>query len=141
MDGKIIFNLFMINSNEIFVRYYVHPDSPQTGAQWMKQSILFNKVKITNNPMQNPQQVKSILYFFSFSKYIFLKILLNSMHRYIPPLFILFKHRMIMLYELVLSVHLFLMKQVLLLLLLYQNDRVSIHRLNIFIDNQILFSR
>lgn len=38
-------------------RYYVHPDSPQTGAQWMKQSINFNKVKITNNPMQNPNQV------------------------------------------------------------------------------------
>jgi hypothetical protein len=61
MDGKIVFNLFTINSSELFVRYYVHPDSPQTGAQWMKQSILFNKVKITNNPMQNPQQVKSIL--------------------------------------------------------------------------------
>jgi len=39
-------------------RYYIHPDSPQTGAQWMKQSILFNKVKITNSPMQNPNHVR-----------------------------------------------------------------------------------
>jgi hypothetical protein len=38
-------------------RYYVHPDSPQIGSQWMKQSILFNKVKITNSPMQNPNHV------------------------------------------------------------------------------------
>ena len=35
----------------------MHPDSPQTGAQWMKQVVLFNKVKITNNPMQNSSQV------------------------------------------------------------------------------------
>lgn len=39
------------------LRYYVHPDSPQTGSQWMKQSILFNKVKITNSPIQNPNHV------------------------------------------------------------------------------------
>jgi len=56
----------------IYGRYYIHPDSPQTGAQWMKQSILFNKVKITNNPMHNPNQI-----------------LLNSMHRYIPRLHII----------------------------------------------------
>ena len=43
----------------MYGRYYVHPDSPQTGAQWMKQSILFNKVKITNSPMQNPNHVSS----------------------------------------------------------------------------------
>ncbi|CAF1661940.1 unnamed protein product [Adineta ricciae] len=55
----------------MYGRYYVHPDSPQTGAQWMKQSILFNKVKITNSPMQNPNHI-----------------ILNSMHRYIPRLHI-----------------------------------------------------
>ncbi|CAF2376576.1 unnamed protein product [Rotaria sp. Silwood2] len=55
----------------IYGRYYIHPDSPQTGAQWMKQSILFNKVKITNNPMQNSNQI-----------------LINSMHRYILRLHI-----------------------------------------------------
>ncbi|CAF0878895.1 unnamed protein product [Rotaria sp. Silwood1] len=55
----------------LYGRYYVHPDSPQTGSQWMKQSILFNKVKITNSPMQNPNHI-----------------ILNSMHRYIPRLHI-----------------------------------------------------
>jgi hypothetical protein len=68
MDGKIIFNSLTINSDEIFLRYYIHPDSPQTGAQWMKQSILFNKVKITNNPMQNSNQVNFFPIILNFSK-------------------------------------------------------------------------
>ncbi|UJR10609.1 hypothetical protein I4U23_014806 [Adineta vaga] len=53
-------------------RYFIHPDGPQTGEQWMKQSVLFNKVKITNNPMQNHNQI-----------------LLNSMHRYVIRLHII----------------------------------------------------
>ena len=32
-------------------RFYVHPDSPATGVQWMKQSVLFHKMKLTNNAM------------------------------------------------------------------------------------------
>ena len=28
---------------------YVHPDSPNTGAFWMRQGISFKKLKITNN--------------------------------------------------------------------------------------------
>jgi hypothetical protein len=56
----------------------------------MKQSILFNKVKVTNNPMQNPNQVKiSFLNLRSFLNDQFLKILLNSMHRYIIRLHII----------------------------------------------------
>ena len=31
------------------VRFYIHPESPLTGAQWMKQQITFQKVKLTNN--------------------------------------------------------------------------------------------
>ena len=30
-------------------RLYVHPDGPCTGAQWMRQTISFQKVKLTNN--------------------------------------------------------------------------------------------
>ena len=30
-------------------RLYIHPDSPATGAVWEKQIISFQKVKITNN--------------------------------------------------------------------------------------------
>jgi hypothetical protein len=48
-------------------RIYLHPDSPNTGAFWMKNEITFSKVKVTNNK-QNPDG----------------HILLNSMHKYIP---------------------------------------------------------
>ncbi len=54
----------------------------------MKQAILFNKIKITNNPMQNPNQVKYCVFVLYKYCLIFLKILLNSMHRYIPRLHI-----------------------------------------------------
>ena len=30
-------------------RNYIHPDSPATGAHWMKQPVSFDKVKLTNN--------------------------------------------------------------------------------------------
>lgn len=30
-------------------RIYLHPDSPSSGAHWMKQDIVFNKLKLTNN--------------------------------------------------------------------------------------------
>ncbi|CAF0738131.1 unnamed protein product [Didymodactylos carnosus] len=55
----------------LFGRYYVHPDSPATGTQWMKQCVLFNKVKITNNAMHNQGHI-----------------ILSSMHRYQPRLHI-----------------------------------------------------
>lgn len=32
-------------------RFYIHPDSPATGVQWMKQQIMFHKMKLTNNGM------------------------------------------------------------------------------------------
>ena len=55
----LVFSVLFSSMVVLFVnRYYIHPDSPQTGAQWMKQSILFNKVKITNSPMQNPNHVR-----------------------------------------------------------------------------------
>lgn len=30
-------------------RLYVHPDSPNTGAHWMRQEVSFGKLKLTNN--------------------------------------------------------------------------------------------
>lgn len=30
-------------------RVYMHPDSPNTGAHWMRQEISFGKLKLTNN--------------------------------------------------------------------------------------------
>ncbi|XP_028400350.1 T-box transcription factor TBX3-like [Dendronephthya gigantea] len=48
-------------------RMYVHPDSPNTGAQWMQKVISFHKMKLTNNP--NDKDGFTIL---------------NSMHKYKP---------------------------------------------------------
>lgn len=50
---------------------YLHPDSPNTGSFWMKNEIIFSKVKLTNNK-KNPDS----------------HMLLNSMHKYIPRLHI-----------------------------------------------------
>ena len=45
MDLKLkSLNLFLF-------RFYIHPDSPATGIQWMKQSVMFHKMKLTNNAM------------------------------------------------------------------------------------------
>ena len=52
-------------------RVYLHPDSPNTGAFWMKNEIIFSKIKLTNNKT-NPQS----------------HMLLNSMQKYIPRLHI-----------------------------------------------------
>jgi hypothetical protein len=30
-------------------RFHVHPDSPQTGSAWMKNVVSFDKLKLTNN--------------------------------------------------------------------------------------------
>lgn len=32
-------------------RIFVHPDSPGTGSQWMRQVVSFQKLKLTNNHM------------------------------------------------------------------------------------------
>jgi hypothetical protein len=45
---------------------YKHPDSPNFGSHWMKDSIAFNKVKLTNKPPNKGQ------------------IMLNSLHKYEP---------------------------------------------------------
>ncbi|KAM8854021.1 T-box transcription factor TBX4 [Synchiropus picturatus] len=48
-------------------RLYVHPDSPATGAHWMRQLVSFQKLKLTNNHLDP-----------------FGHIILNSMHKYQP---------------------------------------------------------
>lgn len=44
-------------------RFYVHPDSPATGVQWMKQSVMFHKMKLTNNAMDQNGHVKKKFFF------------------------------------------------------------------------------
>ncbi|AWP15076.1 putative T-box-containing protein TBX6L-like [Scophthalmus maximus] len=48
-------------------RTYMHPDSPATGSHWMKQSLSFLKVKLTNNTLDQHGHI-----------------ILHSMHRYYP---------------------------------------------------------
>jgi T-box len=40
-------------------RMYLHPDSPASGAHWSQQPILFNKVKLTNNTLDNSGHVST----------------------------------------------------------------------------------
>ncbi|KAF5907336.1 T-box-containing protein TBX6L-like, partial [Clarias magur] len=48
-------------------RTYVHPDSPAPGSHWMKQSVSFLKLKLTNNALDQHGHI-----------------ILHSMHRYHP---------------------------------------------------------
>uniref|UniRef100_A0A7N9AVV7 T-box domain-containing protein n=1 Tax=Mastacembelus armatus TaxID=205130 RepID=A0A7N9AVV7_9TELE len=48
-------------------RMHFHPDSPAHGAQWMKQTVSFDTLKLTNNLLDDNGHM-----------------ILNSMHRYQP---------------------------------------------------------
>ncbi|KAG5670462.1 hypothetical protein PVAND_000725 [Polypedilum vanderplanki] len=54
-------------------RIHVHPDSPALGATWMKQTISFDKLKLTNNQLDDHGHI-----------------ILNSMHRYQPRFHIVY---------------------------------------------------
>jgi hypothetical protein len=41
-------------------RVHVHPDSPCTGTQWMKQIVSFDKLKLTNNLMDDNGHVSQL---------------------------------------------------------------------------------
>jgi len=41
---------------------YVHPDSPRSGENWMRQGISFDRVKLTNNEMDDKGHVSSLHY-------------------------------------------------------------------------------
>ncbi|XP_073318630.1 T-box transcription factor TBX19 [Pagrus major] len=59
---------------------YIHPDSPNFGAHWMKAAVTFNKVKLTNKVNGGGQ------------------IMLNSLHKYEPQLHIMCvgsRHRLV----------------------------------------------
>ncbi|KAM6985091.1 T-box-containing protein TBX6L-like [Aplochiton taeniatus] len=48
-------------------RTYLHPDSPALGSHWMKQSVAFLKLKLTNNTLDQHGHI-----------------IIHSMHRYYP---------------------------------------------------------
>lgn len=43
-------------------RIHVHPDSPAKGAQWMKQIVSFDKLKLTNNLLDDNGHVSTLHY-------------------------------------------------------------------------------
>ncbi|XP_016299084.1 T-box brain protein 1-like [Sinocyclocheilus anshuiensis] len=51
-------------------RVYMHPDSPNTGAHWMRQEISFGKLKLTNNKGASSNSTQMIV--------------LQSLHKYQP---------------------------------------------------------
>ncbi|XP_038132127.1 T-box transcription factor TBX22 [Cyprinodon tularosa] len=53
-------------------RLYVHPDSPSSGETWMRQVISFDRVKLTNNEMDDKGHI-----------------ILQSMHKYKPRVHII----------------------------------------------------
>jgi len=75
-DSRFRFNAGWIRSGKAEPqwpsRMYTHPDSPATGAQWMKHEISFQKVKLTNNTM-DPQG----------------HLVLTSMHKYVPRIHVI----------------------------------------------------
>lgn len=50
-----------INFSHNFLRLYVHPDSPFTGEQLLKQMVSFEKVKLTNNELDQHGHVSLVL--------------------------------------------------------------------------------
>lgn len=72
-------------------RIHVHPDSPANGATWMKQTISFDKLKLTNNQLDEHGHVSiSKKNKDSFKKVYLFQIILNSMHRYQPRFHIVY---------------------------------------------------
>ncbi|XP_067903116.1 T-box transcription factor TBX22-like [Heterodontus francisci] len=55
-------------------RLYVHPDSPASGESWMKQIVSFDRVKLTNNDMDEKGHI-----------------ILQSMHKYRPRIHVIVK--------------------------------------------------
>ena len=41
-------------------RVYIHPDSPALGEDWMRQVVSFDKVKLTNNELDQQGHVSNI---------------------------------------------------------------------------------
>uniref|UniRef100_UPI00358EC0E6 T-box transcription factor TBX3-like n=1 Tax=Myxine glutinosa TaxID=7769 RepID=UPI00358EC0E6 len=52
-------------------RVYIHPDSPAPGSHWLSRPASFHKLKLTNNPADTNGYT-----------------ILNSMHRYIPRIYV-----------------------------------------------------
>ena len=75
---------------------YVHPESPNTGAHWMRQEISFGKLKLTNNKGANNNNTQVGLFQFIWMIKCSLKkemILLHLYSYFIMYLFCIFYFR------------------------------------------------
>lgn len=45
-------------------RVYIHPDSPALGEEWMRQVVSFDKVKLTNNELDQQGHVSVCMQFY-----------------------------------------------------------------------------
>ena len=66
-------------------RVYLHPDSPNSGAHWMKQDIVFSKLKLTNNKSNDQGHVSDsylFIYLFIYLSVIYLIIFGISVVKY-----------------------------------------------------------
>ena len=52
-------HLLLISCIFLF-RIHVHPDSPARGAQWMKQVVSFDKLKLTNHQLDDNGHVSKV---------------------------------------------------------------------------------
>ncbi|NXT61421.1 TBX10 factor, partial [Chaetops frenatus] len=80
-------------------RVHFHPDSPAKGAQWMRQIVSFDKLKLTNNLLDDNGHVRTPLWGDGEdtmpegvlpSPLSHPQIILNSMHRYQPRFHVVF---------------------------------------------------
>lgn len=44
-------------------RVYIHPDSPASGETWMRQVVSFDKLKLTNNELDDQGHVRDCFIF------------------------------------------------------------------------------
>lgn len=84
-------------------RVHFHPDSPAKGAQWMRQIVSFDKLKLTNNLLDDNGHVRTLLQGGRWRGHnaplprgvlppplSHPQIILNSMHRYQPRFHVVF---------------------------------------------------
>ena len=58
-------------------RVYIHPDSRALGEEWMRQVVSFDKVKLTNNELDQQGHVSNLHFLVKWreNKYLFSKLL------------------------------------------------------------------
>nr|AVD29926.1 dorsocross [Parhyale hawaiensis] len=93
-------------------RLYIHPDSPASGAQWMRHPVSFQKVKLTNNNLDQQGHI-----------------VLNSMHKFQPRIHIVAASDILSLHWGVYNSFTFSQTQFL-AVTAYQNDRITQLKIN-----------